>query len=432
MAISWSDNTFFCPSFKSNGVGYVTHTPHRTSQRAPAVLQSITSINVVCEHVANSLGLEFEDVMELNFYKVGQKTPWGDVIGSSTFNWTMPQIWTKLKTDAQFADRKKAVDHFNLIESRWRKRGIAMVPVKYGIGLNFYKSIAIANIYADGTVLISHGACELGQGLNTKVAQAAAFVLGIDIGLIRIADTETSKAPNNTGTGGSAASECTAKATAMACQEVLTRLADYRKDPKTSWQDAVGAAIGAGVCLSAEGWYANTDQNNSYATFGAAMSEVEIDVLTGEWEIRRVDILMDLGYQLNAAIDIGQLEGGFIMALGYFFTEQHLFSPAGEQLTIGTWEYKIPSYSDVPQEFNVQILNPAVQNPNGVFGSKASAEPPLSLAASAYFAVKKAIYAARQELGLGTDFVPLAIPCTVEEIRKACAVPDSALSLPSA
>jgi len=281
MAVTWSDNTFFCPSFKCNGVPYTTHTPHRTSQRAPGVVQSITAINVVCEHVARSLGLAMEDVMEQNFYTVGKTTPWGDVIGTNTFNWTLPQVWSKLKTDAQFDDRMKAIDHFNLIESRWRKRGIAMTPVKYGMGINFYKSIATVNIYGDGTVLVSHGACEIGQGLNTKVIQAVAFTLGIDMSLIRVADTETSKAPNNTGTGGSGTSECSAKAASMACQELVTRLANYRKDPKATWQDAVTKAIADGICLSAEGWYDNTDPHNSYAVYGAAVSEVEIDVLTG-------------------------------------------------------------------------------------------------------------------------------------------------------
>jgi len=354
--------------------------------------------------------------------------PWGDQIGSDSFNWTIPDIWHKLQKDCRLDDRKHDVEQFNAT-STWRKRGIAMTPVKYGMSLSDYKSMSTVSVFSDGSVLVSHSGCEIGQGIHTKVSQAAAYVLSVDLEIVKVADTETGKAPNGSSTGGSGTSECIVEATRLACVTLTHRLETYRTQG-TSWVDAVTAALDAGVCLSAEGWYVNKDSGlNSYATYGAAATEVEVDVLTGELEIRRVDILMDLGRSLNAGIDVGQLEGGFVMALGYFFTEQQLFDETGRQLNLGSWEYKIPSYCDIPQEFNVSFLND-VTNPNGILGSKASAEPPMSLAASAYFAVKSALHAARTQLGKGTAFFDLSIPCTVEEIRMACGLHDEDFRFP--
>lgn len=423
MMINFSDNAFYCPDFKCNGTAYNSHTMPRTSARAPGVIQSVTAHGVVLEHIAMNLGLDFEWVQEQNFYKAGQKTPFGDVIGSATFNWTLPDVWNKLRKDSNFDQRREGIVNYNAA-NRWRKRGLAMTPIKYGMGLEAYTTSATVNIYSDGTVLVSHGGCEIGQGIHTKVAQVAANALRIDMSMIRIGDTTTDKIPNGVVTGGSGTSETCAQAAKLACEELYGRLKPYL-DSEKDWKKAVSKAIGSAVNMSAIGFstfQAEEGGINTYATYGAAASEVEIDVLTGEMEIRRVDILMDLGNQLNAAIDIGQLEGGFVMALGYFFTEQALFGSDGTFLNIGTWEYKIPSYCDVPQEFNVSLMNPAVPNPAGVMGSKASAEPPMSLAASAYFAVKSAIYAARSELGQGKTFFPLPIPSTVEEIQKACGV----------
>jgi len=429
MAVMFSDNTAYCPSFTCNGVPYTTHTVHRTSQRAPGVIQSVTSNLVVLEHIATTLGLPFESVQERNFYKVGQKTPFGDTIGSETFNWTMPEVWQKLRQDSDFDARKSAVDLFNS-GSRWRKRGIAMTQVKYPMKLGDYNSGSVVNIYADGSVLVSHGGCEIGQGIHTKVAQAAAYVLGVDLQKVRIADTETSKMPNNNATGGSGTSETMVEATKQACQTLMDRLASYLKKYPGDWVSACANARKEGVCLSAEGWFTDTCPVFNYAVYGAAASEVEVDVLTGEVEILRVDIVMDLGKQLSAGIDVGQLEGGFVMSLGYFFTEQVLFNQAGQQLNLGTWEYKIPSYCDVPRELHVSLA-PCEANPGGILGSKASAEPPMSLAASAYFAAKFALYAARRELGHGTDFFELPVPCTVQELQQACPLLKETIPFPA-
>ncbi|CAE8706406.1 unnamed protein product [Polarella glacialis] len=432
MLVNFSDNAFYTPNFKCNSTAYKSHTVPRTSVRAPGVIQSITAHEVIMEHVSRSLGLDFEWVQEKNFYQPGQKTPWGDVIGSDAFNWTMPQVWAKLREDSSFDLRRQAVERFNA-GSRWRKRGIAMTPVKYGMGLDVFQAMATVCIFsADGTVLVNHNGCEIGQGIHTKVAQVVAYSLGLDLSMVRIADTESNQAPNTAATGGSGTSETSAQAARVACEELSKRLAPYLAKEK-DWVKALAAAATDNVSLSAQGWYVHEKAAglNSYATYGAAVSEVEIDVLTGEMEILRADILMDLGQQLNAAVDVGQLEGGFVMSLGFFFTEQVLFNDEGQLLNVGTWEYKIPSYCEVPQEFNVALMTPAIPNPNGVLGSKASAEPPMSLANSAYFAVKFAIYAARAELGQGNGFFQLPLPCTVEEIQRACALDDEAFRMSS-
>merc|ERR1712070_284399 len=156
-----------------------------------------------------------------------------------------------------------------------------------------------------------------------------------------------------------------------------------------------------------------------YATYGAAYSEVEIDCLTGEMQILRVDLNMDLGNSLNPAVDIGQLEGGFVMALGFFFTEEVLWTSDQVQMNLGTWNYKVPSAYDIPEVFNVSLQsgNP---NPSGVLRSKACAEPAMALAGSIYLAAKNAIYAARAEAGAGDDFVSIPMPLTVQRIQDAC------------
>ncbi|CAE8582374.1 unnamed protein product [Polarella glacialis] len=235
MLVNFSDNAFYTPNFKCNSTAYKSHTVPRTSVRAPGVIQSITAHEVIMEHVSRSLGLDFEWVQEKNFYQPGQKTPWGDVIGSDAFNWTMPQVWAKLREDSSFDLRRQAVERFNA-GSRWRKRGIAMTPVKYGMGLDVFQAMATVCIFsADGTVLVNHNGCEIGQGIHTKVAQVVAYSLGLDLSMVRIADTESNQAPNTAATGGSGTSETSAQAARVACEELSKRLAPYLAKEKDSW-----------------------------------------------------------------------------------------------------------------------------------------------------------------------------------------------------
>jgi len=424
MATGWSDNVYYTEHFTCTGDLFKTPTPHNTSMRAPGVIQSLYVHEAAVEHAAFSLGLPMHVVQEKNFYQVGQTTPYKDHIGSPTYNWTIPTLWAQCKKDAEFEKRRAAVEVFNKA-NLWRKRGIALTPVKYVMGLTYYKSGAVVNIYSvDGTVEVAVGGVELGQGLATKVAQVAAYTLGVPLDMVIVSPTDTSKVSNNTSTGGSGTSECSAQAARLACEELKQRLAPYTSQKGASWVDACGAAATAGVPLVASSWYdAEAHGNaNSYATYGVACSECEVDVLTGEVQVLRADIHMDLGLSLNAGLDIGQVEGGFVMSLGYVFTEQVLLNDKHEQLNLGTWEYKVPSAFDIPIELNVSLL-PNTPNPaaEGCMRSKASAEPSMPTALSAVFAVKQAIYAARADGGL-KDHFQLDLPVTVEAISQACAV----------
>jgi len=346
MAVGFSDNVYYTAHYACKGSVVTSQRPHYTSQRAPGVIQSVYAHEVCIEQVAHALGLAHEEVQEKNFYQVGQTTPYGDHIGSDTYNWTIPQLWSQCKEDASFDARKAAVVAFNKA-NRWRKRGIALQPVKYVMGIQNYHEGALVSIFnLDGTVEVSIGGVELGQGINTKVAQVVAYALGIPLDDVVIAVTTTAKTPDQTGTGGSGTSECSARAAQNACELLNARLAPYKeKAGKGKWVEALTAAANDGVALAAYGSYHASAGNNAncYATYGVSCSEAEIDVLTGEMQILRADVHMDLGTSLNPMVDIGQLEGGFVITLGYLFSECALYDPDHHQLNLGTWECVNPN-----------------------------------------------------------------------------------------
>jgi len=428
MAVSWSDGSYHYNSFKVNQEVHVTNTQHTTSQRAPGNLQSLVAADAIMEHVSRTVGRPLEEVMQLNFYKEGDKTPFGDTIGKDGFNWTVPQLFKQLQESTKYQDRKKAVQEYNA-KNRWTKKGIAISTVKYPMGTTFYQSGALICVYGDGSVLVSSGGCELGQGLATKVALVVADTLKCDLKKITVGDRDTAKVPNNTCTGGSGTSECSSEAAILAANKVVEALKPYR-DGKT-WEETCAAAVAGGAQLMQTAFWQNGGTSNTdvYATYGACTSEVMVDVLTGEVRVDRVDILMDLGTQLDAAVDIGQLQGGFVMAMGYLLTEQVMYDDQGTQLNLGTWEYKIPSAYDIPVEFNVSLLKDS-PNPVGVKGSKASAEPAMGLVSAVYLSIKDALYAARQQTGAGAAWFPLNLPVTTEAIRGAVGTLDKALVIP--
>jgi len=428
MAVHWADNCYKYQTFKVKVNSAPTDTPHSTSMRAPGCMQSILAAEVAMEHVAKTLNEPLEVVQERNFYKEKDVTPFGDHIGQFGYNWTVPLLWSRIQIDTNYAQRKADVHAYNGA-NRWTKRGIALSPVKYVMDDSFYSSGATICIYSDGTVLVSSGGSEIGQGLNTKVACCVAETLDAPLDKVIVGPRETSKIPNNTGTGGSGTSECSAQAAIVAAQKLVPRLLPYRGEK--SWEDVVSAAAAKDVPLLASGWWqaSSTENANQYATQGAASCEVQIDVLTGELLVRRVDVLMDIGTQLDAAVDIGQLQGGFVQAMGYLTSEELKFGTDGTQLNAGTWDYKIPSAYDIPLVFNMSLLKDT-PNPTGVKGSKATAEPAMCLLPSVYLAVKHAIYAARVEVGLGDAWFNLNVPLTTEAIRSAVSVPQSELLLP--
>lgn len=267
--------------------------------------------------------------------------------------------------------------------NRWKKKGISLVPTKYGISFQtdvLNQGGALLLVYNDGSVLLSIGGIEMGQGLFTKMTQVASKALGVDINKIHISEMATDKVPNSSPTAASLSSDLYGMAVIDACNTIKQRLEPYiRSNEHGKWEEWVSAAYVDRVSLSATGFYASPkikyDRNTNsgdlfeYFTYGVACSEVIIDCLTGDHQVLRTDIVMDIGESLNPAIDIGQIEGAFMQGYGFFTMEEVLFSPNGEVLTKGPGMYKIPGFSDIPKEFNVSLLKGA-PNPRAVYSSK--------------------------------------------------------------
>lgn len=365
--------------------------------------------------------------MEKNFYKDNHVTHYNQLITYCT----LERCWYECKELSKFTKRRKEVAEFNK-QNQWRKRGIAMVPVKFGIAftvLFLNQAGALIHVYADGSVLVSHGGTEMGQGLHTKMIQVAARALDISPDYIHIVETATDRVPNTSATAASAGSDLNGMAVLDACNKLNERLKPFReKYPDWTWHKWVHQAWMDRVSLSATGFYKTPDigydiEKNegmafNYFTYGAACSEVEIDCLTGDHQVLRTDIVMDLGSSLNPAIDIGQIEGGFTQGYGLFTLEEMIYSPNGTVFSRGPGVYKLPGFADIPGEFNVALLKGA-PNPRAVYSSKAVGEPPLFLASSIFFAIKEAINDARNDQGFSSEY-HFTSPATSAQIRMAC------------
>lgn len=307
-----------------------------------------------------------------------------------------------------------------------------MLPTKFGIafGATFLnKAGALVNVYVDGSVLVHHAGIEMGQGLITKMIQVASKALEIPIEKIHTRGYSSDIIPNTSPTAASTGSDLNGMAVLIACNKIKERLGPYKKqNPNGKWEEWVITAYRDRVNLSAEGFYItpdighdwDTNQGNlyNYFTYGAACSEVEIDTLTGDHKVLRCDIVMDLGESLNPAIDVGQIEGAFMQGYGLFVLEELVYSPEGTLFTRGPGTYKLPGMGDIPSEFNVSLLK-GTSNPRAVYSSKAVGEPPLFLASSILFAIKKAIISARMDNN-AKGFFELDAPATSAKIRMAC------------
>mmetsp|Transcript_46801 Transcript_46801/g.124273 ORF Transcript_46801/g.124273 Transcript_46801/m.124273 type:complete len:1414 (-) Transcript_46801:189-4430(-) len=412
---------------------FLTHKAAITAMRAPGSMQAALFTGACLEHIAKICRKEVEDVMEMNFYKAGDKSCINDsiVFGENGFDFTIPALWSQIKESSDFVDRKAAVEAYNAA-NRWTKKGIAMAPSKLDINVNSYWMSAHVTAYADGTVHVSTGGVELGQGLNTKVALVVARTLGIPVEHVRATGGDTQVAGNNALTGGSGTSESCCNAAIQAATALKSRIQD-KLDAGTEWASALQAAKAEGVNLTTEGWFNGKNFETAvapYSVYGSAVTEVLIDVMTGETLIERMDLIMDLGTQLDAAVDIGQIQGGVVISLGYLFTEETKWSAEGVQLYCGTWEYKLPTAYDIPLVFNVSLLKNS-PNPHAVcLGSKAVAEPAMSLILSPFLAVKKAIYAARRELQVGDDWFQLDAPLSPQAIRNAIGLSGASMRMP--
>ncbi|CAD6190780.1 unnamed protein product [Caenorhabditis auriculariae] len=427
-AMVHADNVYQFGNADITGVMCKTNTSSNTAFRGFGGPQGMFGTEVMVKHVCEEYGLDHDEVRYLNMYEEGACTPFGMHLRQCNIQRT----WHECREMSDYEERKKAVEQFNKV-NKYRKRGIYLLPTKFGIGfglkqLNQAGSLVL--IYTDGTVLVSHGGMEMGQGLHTKILQVAARCLGVPIEKVHIHDTATNKVPNASATAASVGSDMNGLAVQDACRQLNERLEPFKKaNPQGKWEDWVREAYVERVSLAASGFgiihHEPVDFFNGkgaelfgYCVYGTACCEVEVDCLTGDHHLLSTDIVMDIGESLNPAVDIGQIEGAFIQGYGLFTMEEIRIRADGVRLTRGPGNYKIPSADDAPRRFNVALLNGS-SNRMGIFSSKAVGEPPLFLGCCAYFAIREAVRAYRLDQGL-PGYFRFDSPATPERIRVAC------------
>lgn len=436
------DNAYRWPNLRATGTLCRTNQPTHTAFRGFGAPQGMMVSETVLEHLSDVSKIPVQVLRGKNLYADGDRTHFGQLIEE----YNVPQAWEDVLRLSEVASRQAAVDEFNR-QHKWKKRGLCAMPTKYGINFTakfMNQGGALVHIYLDGTVLVTHGGTEMGQGLFTKTIQVAANVFHIPHEMVHVNETATDKVPNASPTAGSMSTDLYGMAVLNACEQIEARLKPYReKNPTGTWKELITAAYFDRVNLSAQGfyvvpsercgydWRATNVKDNSergcpfnYFTQGVACTEVEIDCLSGDSRIVRADILMDLGQSINPAIDIGQIEGAYVQGFGWCTMEeliwgdsQHTWVRTGQLFTRGPGTYKIPAFNDVPNDFRVHLMDKS--NKYAVHSSKAVGEPPFFLSCSAFFAIRSAVKAARQTRGLNDYFV-LNLPATSERIRMAC------------
>ncbi|XP_021073324.1 xanthine dehydrogenase/oxidase [Mus pahari] len=429
-ALFHMDNAYKIPNIRGTGRICKTNLPSNTAFRGFGGPQGMLIAEHWMSEVAVTCGLPAEEVRRKNMYKEGDLTHFNQKLEG----FTLPRCWDECIASSQYLARKMEVEKFNR-ENCWKKRGLSIIPTKFGISftLSFLnQGGALVHVYTDGSVLLTHGGTEMGQGLHTKMVQVASRALKIPTSKIHITETSTNTVPNTSPTAASASTDLNGQAVYEACQTILSRLEPFKKkNPQGSWEDWVMDAYTSAVSLSATGFYKTPNLGYSFETnsgnpfhyfsYGVACSEVEIDCLTGDHKNLRTDIVMDVGSSLNPAIDIGQVEGAFVQGLGLFTMEELHYSPEGSLHTRGPSTYKIPAFGSIPIEFRVSLLRDC-PNKKAIYASKAVGEPPLFLASSIFFAIKDAILAARAQHGDSNakQLFQLDSPATPEKIRNAC------------
>nr|QLI62138.1 aldehyde oxidase 7 [Streltzoviella insularis] len=381
-----------------------TDTPSNTWCRAPSSTEGIAMIEYIMERIAFTLGKDPLQVRLLNMAK--ENNP-------------IPELIEQLKKDSNYEDRLVEVQKFN-DNNRWRKRALKLIPMTYDLFyIGNYNSI-ISVFHIDGSIAIIHGGVEMGQGINTKAAQVCAYMLGAPLEKISVKPSSSFTSPNTMCTGASVGSECIAFATMKACEILLKRLEPIKeKMGKPSWEDLISKAYNAGIDLQASYMYSNNDGVKPYDICGTCALEVEVDILSGNHDVRRVDLLEDTGRSLSPIIDVAQIEGAFIMGLGYWTSEKTLYdAESGKMLTDRTWTYKPPGIKDIPADLRVYFRRNST-NPFGVLQSKATGEPALAMASVITHAFREALRAARLDAGYDDQWVDINYPCTVENIFTA-------------
>ncbi len=465
-AMLHADNCYHIPAMRVESHRLKTNTCSATAFRGFGGPQGMVGIERVMDHLAFAAGVEATELRRRNFYRPpaptgpgtgrrfgGPHSPKVDEIGPQTTHYGMPvedfigdQIVAALEASSDFAARRAAVRAWNS-GSPILKRGIALTPVKFGISFTLTwlnQAGALVHVYQDGSVILNHGGTEMGQGLFQKVAQVAAGVFGLEAGAVKITATDTAKVPNTSATAASSGADLNGMATRAACETIRGRLADFlagrhQMAPQAvvfeggrvrvggadyAFAEVVAMAYQARISLSSTGFYATPkivwDRVRGqgrpffYFAYGAAVSEVVIDTLTGEYRILRADILHDTGNSLNPAIDIGQIEGAYVQGAGWLTMEELVWDGKGRLSTHAPSTYKIPCASDTPPVFNVALWGR--ENREETVGkSKAVGEPPFMLGISALMALSDAVAAC----GDGAVYPALDAPATPERVLAA-------------
>jgi xanthine dehydrogenase large subunit len=446
-AMFHSDNAYFLPAAKITGRRVKTHTVSNTAFRGFGGPQGMVAIENIIDNIARVVGRDPLDVRKLNFYSAEQgrdTTHYGQKLEQHI----IAPLVERLEKTADYWQRRQDISVFNT-NNPVLKKGLALTPVKFGISFtvqHLNQAGALIHIYTDGSVQLNHGGTEMGQGLYTKVAQIVASEFGIDLHHILCMATRTDKVPNTSPTAASSGTDLNGMAARDAAQKIKARMIEFATEHYAISPDQVQFANNSVSCgdktmsfadfcqlsymnripLSATGYYRTPkihyDRETAsgrpffYYAYGAAVSEVIIDTLTGEYKVTRVDICHDVGQSINPAIDIGQIEGAFIQGMGWLTTEELIWGEDGRLQTNNPASYKIPAIGDTPPEFNVELLPDSPNVEATIFHSKAVGEPPLMLAISVWSALRDAV-ASINNYRSSPD---LDTPATPERVLNAC------------
>ncbi|PWR01306.1 xanthine dehydrogenase molybdopterin binding subunit [Meridianimarinicoccus roseus] len=465
-AMLHADNAYWLPAVRITSHRLRTNTQSATAFRGFGGPQGMLGIERVMDHIAHALGRDALEIRQANFYpeasndtgqsgqyararessdqNTGRHTPYGQEVT----DFCLHDLTGRLKESCDYAARRAAVAEWNA-QNPVLKRGLALTPVKFGISFtltHLNQAGALVHVYQDGSIAMNHGGTEMGQGLFQKVAQVAAARFGVNVGAVKITATDTGKVPNTSATAASSGSDLNGMAVAAACDTIRGRMAAHLAEVRQAdpaqvrfeagrvhvggdvipFEDAAAECYMARISLSATGFYRTPDirwdrirgegRPFYYFAYGAACTEVVLDTLTGENRILRTDILHDAGTSLNPALDIGQIEGGYVQGAGWLTMEELVWDDAGRLRTHAPSTYKIPAMGDRPRIFNV-ALHDAANRADTIYRSKAVGEPPFMLGISALMALSDAVAACAPD-GRGR-YPALDAPATPERLLTA-------------
>ena len=443
-AVCHFDNAYYLGDVAIDAYSVKTNTQSNTAFRGFGGPQGAIAIEYIIDNIARERGLDPQEVRKVNFYGQQERntTPYGQTVKDNVIH----ELVAELETSSDYYARREAIAAFNRDHQVLRK-GLSLTPLKFGISFNvvhFNQAGALVHIYTDGTVLVNHGGTEMGQGLHTKVSQVVALELGIDIKQVRATANDTSKVANTSATAASTGTDLNGKAAQDAARQIRNRLAEFVAgkfegdaaevefkdnhvscgEQRISFEELVVQAYENRIQLWSDGFYKtpglNWDRDAMrgspfyYFAYGAAVSEVVVDTLTGEWKLLQTDILHDAGNSINPAIDIGQVEGAYIQGMGWLTSEELCWNEQGKLTTHAPSTYKIPTITDCPQKFNTRLYRNANVE-ESILRSKAVGEPPLLLPFSVFFAIRDAI----ASLADNRINPPLRAPATPEAILDA-------------